>query len=496
MSMFCDSLIQLSALVVPETTSQQSSPSQDSDASAMEASSLVPSPSNSSPSLEHFPDLCLIAILERLPLLDLLAVNRTNTRWYNLVPIVLRSKTSLHLASFYEYNYRSQIRANIRERTDLLRFINLNPLSYDIILGLAEYLFRRWRSSKERREKREIEQQKRTQGVIGETTAAKDASSPARAHWERFIHLQPGLAVDRLTVALPNISTLILFDTILKEADIIRLLHRWSPRLSTVTLVVFRIEFNWLPILSALNSCHALEHLTLFIVGGLDVHYLSLPFLARLKTFTFTYFDYYFSQRRNWLYRLWAQLDPNRLESFAFGFVSAHTHSSPFIRRNLGQLLKRKPALVDKLTRIKVPYMSRTFLSFLSTHFHRLSWLDTELRYIWELPHLAKMKCLRSLTLRSNLHPYSACPLDGLTRRELLKMAPLSSVQELTVLDFTLGESILQTLFPNATLTRLVRGDENLVDYPTPMDEINLNALDWRNIDQAAITEMFNGIED
>ena len=171
-------------------------------------------------------------------------------------------------------------------------------------------------------------------------------------------------------------------------------------------------------------------------------------------------------------------------KQLGLGIVAPHTHIGLFLRRNLGKLLIRDPQIAKRLTRLKFPEMSHTFLPFLCENFKSITWVELEFLYHRQLDELAKLKHLTHLSIRSNRRPYSTSPLCHLNHGTIVKVLPkLKSITKLFVLDFNIRDELLRIIFPNAQISRSARGNQNIVDYKTVYDAINFNRLNWRQID-------------
>lgn len=411
--------------------------------------------------LADLPDLCLLAILERLPVIDLLRVRRVCRRWATLQPVVARQKKSLSIYSYCEFTYENGNVAHgehdrARIKLDLLRFFDL-PLKPkpDIIVGVSPHLLRQW-SRADR------------PGALRADILAK---YPLVDGW---------LAAERLCNAFPAIEQLTLFDAYLPAEHIQWMLARWSHSLVDLRIAVLRLGFPWKGVLQQVDQLGALRHLRLFAVGGLPWHG---HVLRQLHTFYFGYHDYYFGLRRACLYRLLGHLDDAKVQHLGVGHFSAHSHAGPFLRFNLRQLLVKRPVLAARLERLKVSAMPPRFLAFLGDHFGSLTCLDLVWRKVAELAALARLPNLSELTLRSNSQPYSASPLDGhLPQAVLLHLPVLASVRRLFLLDFRIEAHLLLRIFPNADVQRAARGDDNPVDYAQIDDLINFNRLPWHRL--------------
>src|SRR5699024_4786529 len=179
------------------------------------------------PNLNHLPDLCLLSILNGLPLIDLLQVNRVCKRWYHLQRVVCQRKTVLRIYSYYEYDYGywtpGEQDENVRERLDLLRFFELDPHKCDFILVVAERRYRRW---------------------LRRTDAFGRKKNPDWP-WERYLFVVRNDAVKKLCHAFPNIKQLVLFDPLLHDHEIVRMMYHWSNSLTSLTIARMKIDFNW-----------------------------------------------------------------------------------------------------------------------------------------------------------------------------------------------------------------------------------------------------------
>ncbi len=96
------------------------------------------------------PHLPLIALLEKLPLVDLLPLRAVCQRWDDLATnIVVKKRTHLCLTSYYNTVYEKATQYdNVRVRIDLSRFMNVDLTSFDFIIGIDETLYREWRNDK------------------------------------------------------------------------------------------------------------------------------------------------------------------------------------------------------------------------------------------------------------------------------------------------------------------------------------------------------------
>ena len=394
--------------------------------------------------INKLPDSCLILVLARLPLIDLLRASVVCRRWKSLRTIVCNKRTNLALFSPFETTYATSTRQNnYRLKTDLLRFFELDYQRFDLITNVnLSYFQHSLNSDKELLRKLLL----------------------VRCH----------TAISELPAALKNIHQLTIFDCALSADQIIKLLNSWKYSLTTLRLVITQTQFDWTKLFEALNELHSLEHLSLFCFEGIVQfsEHLPIQIMSQLKTFYYAEWDYsnsnhyYYTMTQSYLFRAWEHLNPDKLEAFGFGLFSAHTNSAPFVRYNLKRLLKKKPALVNKLTRVRIPHMSRTFIEFLCSNFPSITFLDCELHDLKnDLEPLVRTKQLKCLAIRSNTRPYSNSAFSGITEKQILKLPLLESVQHLFVLDFDIRPEVLRFVFPKANVSKRRRGDDNEVDY-------------------------------
>lgn len=385
--------------------------------------------------INELTDPLMKAILSRLPLIDILRAGFVCSRWNRVRDTICQERESLAIYSPFATNYgASNGRNNYRLKLDLLRFFNLDYRSFDLITEVKPDYF----------------------GYCADLAAVRRLPMVCRDQ-----------SVSALPRTLPNIQKFTIFDCALSADEVISMLLAWRETLTSLCLVIIQPQFDWPKVLRILNELASLEHLSLFCFEGaltLNDH-LPRTLMSQLKTFYFAYWDYYFTMTQSYLFRAWDHLNLERLESFGLAVLSAHTNSAPFIRYNLKRLLEKKPALAGKLTRIKLPQMSRTFFQFLCAGFPSITFLDMVLtEFKNDLLPLEQTKQLQYLSIRSNTRPYSVGPLQHLTEEEMLQLPLLDTVKKLFVLDFDIRDVVLHFIFPNATVQRDARGDQNEVD--------------------------------
>ena len=102
------------------------------------------------PSYDHLPHLPLITLLEKLPLVDLLPLRAVCQRWDDFATnIVAKKRKHLYLSSYYRTEYeKATFKDNVRVRIDLSRFLEINLVSFDFIIGIDETLFIEWQQDK------------------------------------------------------------------------------------------------------------------------------------------------------------------------------------------------------------------------------------------------------------------------------------------------------------------------------------------------------------
>lgn len=103
-----------------------------------ESGSFVPS----KPNYDRLPDLPLISILEKIPLVDLLPLRVLSQRFDNIAStMVIKKRSALNLVSYYDSNLSSTY---ARTRFDLSRFLDIDLHSPDFIIGIDETVYRKW----------------------------------------------------------------------------------------------------------------------------------------------------------------------------------------------------------------------------------------------------------------------------------------------------------------------------------------------------------------
>lgn len=390
------------------------------------------------------PHLPLIALLEKLPLVDLLPLRAVCQRWDDLATnIVVKKRTHLCLTSYYNTVYEKATQYdNVRVRIDLSRFMNVDLTSFDFIIGIDETLYREWRNDK----------------IISDNIKIPEP-------WGRFLFLKRHMVAKKLTSTFPAIQKLVIFDCMFNEEEIEIMLTSWCSTLTSLKLVIADRDFNWTPIFAALNEMPRLQHVSLFSPFGF-ISRPKLPFLCQLKSFQFTFFKPNIKSRQCWLSHLLGQLDPTVLQQVDVGMFTSQNNRNCFFRYNLKQLYLSHPKIAAKLKRLQFPSISPKFFHFIVSQFTSVSWLDIELSSVNDLKQISRLRGLQFLALRSNKRPFSDCPLNRAlnkrSKRTMTDIRPMVSVTRLLLLDFEIDEKLLRKLFPNVIkVERHRRGDNN-----------------------------------
>lgn len=268
-------------------------------------------------------------------------------------------------------------------------------------------------------------------------------------------------AADKLATTFPAIKSLVIFDCMLNEVEIVKLLTRWRHTLTSFKLVTFEQNFYWPMIFSILNDMPQLQHLSLFSPYGFQFRP-QLPFLRQLKTFQLAFYDHVGGERQSWLNHFLAQLNPNVLQQVDVGIFVLETHRNAFFCYNLKQLYKKQPAIAAKLRRLHFPSNTKKFCHFLALKFPSISWLDVRLTSVNDLKQMSRLSGLRVLALRSNKDFYSDCALNEANWQTLAKISPFVSVTKLILFDFTIKEKLMKKLFPNVITVEQICHKEDI----------------------------------
>lgn len=93
-------------------------------------------------SFDLLPDLPLISILEKVPLVDLLPLRVLSRRINDIANTsVIKQRSTLHLMSYYDPNLNSNY---LRVRFDLSRFFDIDLLSFDFFIGIDDNVYIKW----------------------------------------------------------------------------------------------------------------------------------------------------------------------------------------------------------------------------------------------------------------------------------------------------------------------------------------------------------------
>ena len=170
---------------------------------------------------------------------------------------------------------------------DLLRFFGISGENPDFIVGISYSMHQRLMRMVSFDALRTT-----TRGLyLGKNTVFIKPYFQNRLNPVKYSMINYDLLSLQLPKVFPNIKKLIIFDADLNEREIIQMLFGWKRTLTTLCIAMVRIKFRWTEVLIEINNLRALEHLSLFIVGGVDW---NATVLEQLKTFYFAYHDYYF----------------------------------------------------------------------------------------------------------------------------------------------------------------------------------------------------------